>query len=343
MSFNYSMDAYVKRLYGEAAQRRSGRPEEGTEAWREALLGGLRQALGRLPVEDAASPLEPVLLETKDYGDFVMERIAYSTMPSVTVPVLVLKPKDGEGPWPAVIACHGHGNGQLDAVGMDPEEALLDQPGIHNRFAVELVKRGLLVVIPEIMGFGLRRMTEEMRKKPHLSSCATLSSHLLMQGSTLAGIRIYEARRAIDYLQSRKDVESGRVGIIGFSGGGLVAAYTAALDDRISAAVLTGWTNTFEGSILSVTHCIDNYLPGILNEAEQQELVGLIAPRPLFVEAGEGDRLFPVEHVRKAAAYLEGVYERMGAGGQFGLDVFPGGHEISGRISFDWLAERLFR
>ena len=74
-----------------------------------------------------------------------------------------------------------------------PNGSVLDEPGIHNRFAVELVKRGLLVVIPEIMGFGVRRMAEEIEANPNYSSCGTLSSQLLMFGRTLAGMRVYES------------------------------------------------------------------------------------------------------------------------------------------------------
>ena len=96
------------------------------------------------------------------------------------------------------------------------------------------------------------------------SSCQTLASHLLLYGISLAGLRVQEAQRAFDYLVSREDVDASRIGCFGFSGGGLLAAYTAALDERIQATVLCAFTNTFKGSIMGVRHCIDNYLPGVL-------------------------------------------------------------------------------
>ncbi|WP_159888223.1 alpha/beta hydrolase family protein [Paenibacillus puerhi] len=310
-----------------------------SEAGRQELQSRLRLALGEFPTDKA--PLQPVTLDVQDYGDFILERVAYTTMEAVHVPVMVLVPKDGKGPWPAVLACHGHGGGQRDAAGLDADGVPLEAPGIHNRFAVELVKRGLLVVIPEIMGFGVRRLAAELKANPNYSSCATLSAQLLMHGKTLAGIRVYEAMRALDYMQSREDVIPERLGVFGFSGGGLIGAFTAGLDERIQAAVLTGWTNTFRGSILAMNHCIDNYLPGILRDAEQPELIGLIAPRSLFVESGENDPIFPVEHVRAAIAELENIYSGLGAPDRFRSDIFPGRHEISGRASFDWLADRL--
>lgn len=300
------------------------------------LLFTLNRALGKLP--EHPCPLQPVLMEQKDYSDFYMEKIAYHTMDNIRVPVIVLIPKDGAQAWPAVLACHGHGNGQLDAIGMDAAGTMLDHPGIHNRFAVELVRKGVLVVIPEIMGFGARRLTNDFDKN---SSCATLAAHLLMLGKTLAGMRVYEARRAIDYIQTRNDVQHNKIGILGFSGGGLISAYTAALDERVRATVLCGWMNTFEGSILSRLHCTDNYLPALLPDAEQIDLTTLIAPRALFVEAGEQDTVFPLFSAEQAITQLEQHYHLLNARDQFAYHIHAGGHEIKGSKSFQWLADKL--
>ncbi|MNO24501.1 hypothetical protein D3C76_143240 [compost metagenome] len=109
------------------------------------------------------------------------------------------------------------------------------------------------------------------------------------------------------------------------------------LDERVKAAVLCGWTNTFQGSILAMHHCIDNYLPGILLDAEQPELAGLIAPRALFVESGEQDRIFPAGHVRQAISILEETYAAWGVQEQLAYDIHSGGHEISGK-KLIWLA-----
>ncbi|XID90444.1 alpha/beta hydrolase family protein [Paenibacillaceae bacterium WGS1546] len=330
---DYTTDNFLKTLYYGSEKLRSA-----TDRMKLGEL--LKEALGAFPPQD--TPLQPVLLERRDHGSYVLERIAYTTMEHVQVPVIVLVPKDGtQGPWPGILACHGHGNGQYDAVGRNADDSEMNDPGIHNRFAVNLVHRGLVVAIPEIMGFGVRRMAEELRTAPNYSSCGTLASQLLAYGKTLAGMRVYEAMRALDYLQFRDDVIGERIGAFGFSGGGLIAAYTAALDKRIKHTVLSGWANTFEGSILAMHHCIDNYLPKLLLAAEQPDFIGLLSPRGLFVEAGEEDPIFPLEHTRKAISTLENHYAVMGAEENFEFDVFPGGHRISGRKSFDWLAQRL--
>lgn len=338
---DWSTDALIRGLNEQTVRLREQKQRGLSSIERHhQALAALQRALGAFP--ETKIPLEPQLLERREYDDFYLERIAYGTMEHVNVPVMVLIPKfAGAGPWPAVLACHGHGSGQHEAIGMDQSGSLLEEPGIHNRFAVQLVRKGMLVVVPEIMGFGVRRMSEEKKADAHYNSCPTLSAQLLANGRTLAGMRVYEAMRALDYLQGRDDVQQDRIGIFGFSGGGLIAAYTAALDERVRATVLCGWVNTFAGSILAMRHCIDNYLPGIALEAEQPDLIGLIAPRALFVEAGEQDQIFPIEYTVKALAELRETYIRLGAEEKLASDIHKGGHQISGESSVDWLYERL--
>lgn len=338
---DWSMDAMLKQLYEQAERNRKRANDTAASlAEKRAILQSkLRLALGELP--DRHYPLNARVIDRTSYSDYLMERITYSTMESVEVPVWVLIPKDESGPLPAVLACHGHGNGMRDAIGLDEEGRELDDPGIYNRFAVQLVRQGMIVVIPEIMGFGVRRLAKDMEADRIGNSCAALSSQLLMFGRTLAGMRVYEAIRALDYTQSRPDVDANRMGVFGFSGGGLIGAYASALDERVKATVLCGWVNTFQGSILAMRHCIDNYLPGILPDAEQPELAALIAPRALFVESGEFDPIFPVSHTRDAVSVLEQTYAMWGAADRFGADIHPGKHEISGKMSVDWLYQRL--
>jgi len=337
---DWTSDAFIHDLHEQAATSRKQTLDKlSPEEQHNQTLAALKQSLGAMPQQ--SWPLKPQMIERKEYPDFYMERIAYTTMEHVNVPVLVLIPKHDDGPWPVVLACHGHGNGQQDAVGLDASDNELIEPGSHQRFAVQLVRQGLLVVIPEVMGFGVRRIEEDIKDNRNYTSCAALSAHLLMHGRTLAGMRVYEAMRALDYIQSRADARKESIGVFGFSGGSLIGAYTAALDERIKAIALSGWMNTFEESILAMRHCIDNYLPSILLHAEQPDLVRLLAPRPLFIEAGEHDHIFPVQAVKRTVTLLEQWYAEHGASEQLGHDIHSGKHEISGRSSVPWLYSKL--
>ncbi|MNP49729.1 hypothetical protein D3C76_1439360 [compost metagenome] len=71
------------------------------------------------------------------------------------------------------------------------------------------------------------------------------------------------------------------------------------------------------------------------------DLLGLIAPRGLFLESGVADPLFGPEGARQALARLQEIYRAAGHAGQVGADFFPGGHEIHGGPAFAWLRGQL--
>ena len=117
----------------------------------------------------------------------------------------------------------------------------------------------------------------------------------------MIGWRVWDVMRTIDYIATRAELDRSRVGCMGISGGGTVTVFAAALEPRIRAAMVSGYLNTFRDSVGSLAHCIDNYVPGILNWAEMHDVAGLIAPRPLFVESGEKDNIFPIKPASRAS------------------------------------------
>jgi pimeloyl-ACP methyl ester carboxylesterase len=251
----------------------------------------------------------------------------------------LLIPSNASGKLPGVIAVHGHGYGSRQICGLS-EEGTEDtgEPDIYRHFAVQLVKKGFLVIAPDVIGFGERRMRADLIDDPNAaSSCYRMATQLLLLGKTLTGLRVAEMIGTLDYFAQRPELDPTKIGIAGFSGGSLISFVASALDERIRAAVLIGFPNTFQDSIMAVHHCVCNYTPGILTLAELPELLGLIAPRPLFLESGDVDPIFPASGFHKAVRQLQRIYEQESAERLLGFDLFPGKHEISGRHSFDWL------
>jgi hypothetical protein len=112
-------------------------------------------------------------------------------------------------------------------------------------------------------------------------------------------------------------------------------------EPRIRAAMVSCYLNTFRDSIMSVSHCIDNYVPGILNWAEMYDVAGLIAPRPLFVESGERDTIFPIEASRASFERVKKIYEVFGAGALTEQETFDGPHSFWGKRGLPFLARHL--
>ncbi|MBD0378632.1 acetylxylan esterase [Paenibacillus sp. WST5] len=336
-------DPYLEHVYRNASEEAGLSPKRAWNERKAELRQKLIETLGNFNFNPASADLNPIVLERQDMGDYTLERVVYQTDAHLQMPAYVLIPHRLDGKAPAVLAWHGHGYGSREIVGLRPDGTADEgEPGIHQHYALQLVRRGMVVIAPEIIGFGDRRLSADSGKDPRKnSSCFALASRLLMYGKTLAGLRIQEAIRSLDYLLTRDEVDPERIGAIGFSGGGLIASLSSTLDERIKAVVVCAFTSTFRGSLLSMNHCIDNYMPAILPYADLPELIGLIAPRALFVESGMEDPLFPVDSVREAAAVLQEIYEAEGVKGRFEVDLFPGKHEVSGRKSFDWLERQL--
>jgi dienelactone hydrolase len=162
-----------------------------------------------------------------------------------------------------------------------------------------------------------------------------------MLGETMAGWRAWDAVRALDLLETLPEVDPKRMAMMGISGGGTVILYAAALDERVKVAVLSGSFCTFRDSIFSRSHCIDNYVPGILRWFEVADITGLIAPRYLFCESGTQDDIFPEPGVRAALASAERVYRACGAPGRIDHAFFDAGHSFHGEAAFQRLKEWL--
>lgn len=337
-------DAFINQLYADANETQTlGFHRVGNgdwESWRSKLSDQFKQSLGGL--HDMSDEQQPRILERMEYDNYIRERIEITTAASLRMPMYLLLPKGRQGKVPVVVGCHGHGYGHNAALGLLPDgQEIGDEFSDHKGFAISLVKRGFAVIVPELLGFGERKLENEVIVNSHSNSCFSIGVFLLTLGKTMAGMRIQETMKAIDYVSTRAEIDPERIGIMGLSGGGLVAAFTSALDERIQATVVCCYTNTFRDSILSSRHCIDNYIPGILRYAEMPDLIGLIAPRPLFIEAGLRDPLFPAHGTEKALATLQAVYSAASAMENLDSHIFPGEHEVWGERAYPWLENQL--
>ncbi|MCX7845919.1 MAG: alpha/beta hydrolase family protein [Dictyoglomaceae bacterium] len=331
----YFEELYTKeRIYSFKAQS----IEEWKE-WREKLRNKIIELLGKFPER---TKLNSKILERKEFDRYIREKVTFDSFEDIKVVGYLLIPKDFNLPRPAVIAVPGHGYGKDDIVGIsiDGTERIIPT-GYQKDFALTLVREGFVTLAVEQMGFGERRLKEDMNKDKDKSSCRKLAFWALMLGKTLLGIRVWDLIRAIDYFQERKEVKKESIGIMGISGGGTTSLFASALDDRIKATIISGYLNTFKDSILSIHHCECNYVPGILNYAEMYDIASLIAPRHLFIEHGIHDDIFPISATKFSIKKIKEVYEFLKVPNNIQWEFFEGGHEIWGNKSIKWLKGKL--
>jgi dienelactone hydrolase len=201
-----------------------------------------------------------------------------------------------------------------------------------------------MVFAPVLRGFAERMEDTPLSDTARplwSSSCRVLAVNAMLLGKSLLGLRIWDVMRLVDYIRTRPEAPGAAIGCVGFSGGGTVALFSAALDQRISCTVVNSYFNTFRDSIMAIEHCLCNYLPGILKYAEMADIAGLIAPRPLLVVSGAHDPIFPAAATARALAALRPVYELLGAPERLDADIFAGGHQWNGAKTYDWLGRWL--
>ena len=152
----------------------------------------------------------------------------------------------------------------------------------------------------------------------------------LWQGRTVWGMMVYDSLKAVDYLHTRPDVDTDRLGTVGMSMGSSSAQWVAALDPRLKVAVdiccLTDWHTLVEVGGLK-GHGIYYYVPDLLNHFTTAQLNALIAPRAHLSLAGNLDPLTPVAGLDKVDAELKQVYAAAGKPEHWKLLRYDVGHQ----------------
>ena len=311
-----------------------------TEAWQKKLRVKVQELIGGFPKDK--SPLQPVTLEVRDFPNYRREKFVIQTQPGMAQLGYLLTPRNAKGPLATMICVPGHGRGVDDIVGIDDKgRDRADKAGYQHDFAIQVVEAGMAAVAVEPIAFGCRRDARSAKRGLGNSACQPVAGAALLLGETMIAWRVYDVMRTIDWIETRKDLDASRIGLMGISGGGTITTFAAALEPRIKAAMISGYLNTFKASIVAMSHCIDNYVPGILNWCENYDVASLIAPRPLYVESGTRDNIFPIAASKEAFANVKRVYTALGAPDAAEHEIFEGEHLFHGGAGIPFLAKHL--
>lgn len=341
----YSPDIFMAGLY----DKLRAKPYENVKSAEEAIKVSeniKKQAKKLFNIDKIANKKEKLNLvkagKELEYPGYTLQKYSLDICDGLTSAVYILLPKHITSSAPGVVALCGHGYGvrhilNISKRGNKKHFGYIDN--YQKSFAVELAERGCVVVSPELFGFGEARLKKDLIKPFYISSCDELSHHLLPYGLTTASVRVLQALMCVEVLKRNELVDKNRISCMGISGGGLTALYASVLDDSIYKTVICGYINTFKDSILSMWHCPDNYIPGILEAGEIYDFASALAPKELFIESGEKDKLFPIGASKLAHENIKRIYSLLGAQDKLHIDVFNGKHSVCGRKSFDYLAE----
>lgn len=309
----------------------------GFDDYRDRVRVRLHDLLGEWP---QPVPLDIEVLEHDDAGPYRRERIVFDSEATMSVPAYLLVPHERTEPGPAVLAIHGHGAGKSMVCGLDGgnDEQGAEMREYHGDYAHQLACRGFVVLAPDLRGFGER---EDWNPPDHYQCDWNLVSATLAGANPLAQ-NLHDLRCSLDVLAQHPLVDPRRIGAAGLSYGGTATLFLAALDERVKAAVVSGYLSSWAAAHrVPWNMCGSQILPGLLGRLEHVDLGALVAPRALLVETGTDDQIFPVGAAREAFATLTKVYDRFGARDRLVHDVFEAGHQWHGEQAYPFLEREL--
>jgi cephalosporin-C deacetylase-like acetyl esterase len=271
----------------------------------------MRDMLGLLPWP-ARTPLNVRVTGVLDKGAYTIEKVAFESLPKFYVTGNLYVPKQRTGRLPAVIYVCGHAyspHGDKTA---------------YQRHGITFAKNGYVafildsIQIAETFGMHHGVQTQEM-------------FDWYSRGYTPAGVEVWNAMRAIDYLETRAEVDKDRIGMTGRSGGAAMSWFTAAVDPRVKVVAPVMGISTYAANVRDNTqklHC-DCMFPINHHGHDMLHQGALIAPRPLLMMHGVKDRLFPVAGYEEFEKRVTALYQSYGGSGTFGNVVVDTDHKDS--------------
>lgn len=275
----------------------------------------LYSLLGDLPQCSSTPSAQKII--TEEHENYILEKLVLDLNGIEAVPAYFVKPKEIKGKLPVILFNHSHGGfydlGKNELI--NPHSTYLCSPC----YAQQLTQMGYGALCIDAWAFGERRGRTE----------SEIFKEMLWTGRVMWGMMVYDSLRAIDYLVSRPDVDSSRIGTLGLSMGSTMAWWVAALDERIKVCVDLCCLTDFHTLIKSRGldgHGIYYYVPKLLKYFTTAQINALIAPRAHLGLAGNYDRLTPPAGLDLIDKELKKVYEEENTADAWKLLRYDTGH-----------------
>ena len=351
---------------------RNGMP---VEQWREKGRAVVQRTLSYAPNH---TPLDLKVHSVVRRSGYEIRVVSFAGSRHYRVPAFLLVPTGGKVPYPAIVALHDHGgwfyHGKEKLVHMDDEHASLKGFRDHyyggRAFADELAKRGFVVLVPDAIYWGERRLQykqppPEMQKavaglRPEqVEYVEAMNAFLRDQvgefntwlgfcGTSWLGIVNFDDRASVDVLSGLPEVDAKRIGCLGLSGGGYRSTYLTGMEPRIRASVIVGWMTSLP-TTLEITHAVHVGLFdafGLHAHLDHPDVASLAAPAcSIFVQDCGQDKLFTHGGMQAAADKIRSVYTDLKRPERFQSKFYDVPHQFNIKMqgeAFAWL-ERWLR
>ena len=345
-----------------------------TKEWQTRGRAELQRALSYSP---KTVPLDLKVHSVEKRTGYELRVISFAGSAHYRIPAYLLVPTQGTGPFPAAVALHDHGgwffHGKEKLVAMPGEHAALKDFRAQyyggRAFAEELARRGFVVIVPDAFYWGERRLQyqdppPDLRNRLASLDPASieyvramnsylrdrnseLNTWLSFSGTSWMGIVAYDDRRSVDLLASLREVDAGRIGCLGLSGGGYRSTYLTGLDSRIRASVIAGWMTSLP-TTLDIPYSVHSGLFdafGVHANLDHPDIASLAAPDcAIFVQNCARDRLFTRSGMEQAAQKIRSVFAGEKHPERFKAQFYDVPHQFNIEMqddAFTWLEKWL--
>lgn len=293
------------------------------------------------------TPLHARVLSSFERPGYRVEKVVYESQAGLVIPANLYIPTGVQPPYPGVLFQPGHSlNGK-------------SYPA-YQKCCQGLARLGYVVLTIDPMGQGERIYYPNGKGSTRLRSAddehTVAGRQMLLTGQTATQLQLWDAVRSLDYLAAHPLVDPARLGATGQSGGGTLTMLLAAVDDRLSAAVVScGNTENFA--------CANFNPPGSTDDAEQNflgagplgfdrwDLLYPFAPKPLLLMASARDYFGTyspsyLESGREEFRKLRAVYGVLGQESRIAWTETPLPHALAHELRmgiYNWFERSLKR
>src|SRR5262245_31236390 len=283
------------------------------------------------------TPLHARITSTLQRDGYTVEKLIFESQPGYYVTANIYVPV-GQGPYPAVVGTAGHS--------VDGKAAELYQRGW-----ISLAKRGFVVLAYDPPGQGERlEYLDPATGKSKLPGGGTgehsmAAAQCLLTGTNIARWFIWDGIRAVDYLETRPDVDPKRIAVAGNSGGGTQSAYLAAFEPRLASAApscyITSWEKLWAGpGPQDGEQVFANFLKDGL---DFPDFLIAFTPKPIHMATAIRD-YFPIDGARATYAEARRIFDILGVAdraGYFEYDDTHGWSQPRREATYRWFARSL--
>lgn len=265
------------------------------------------EAIGGLP---ARTPLNSRVTGVVARDGYEVEKVIFESQPKHYVTALLFLPEGGKykPPFPGVIVPCGHAS-----------EAKAYEA--YQTMGALLAINGMAALVFDPIDQGERsQMPSALPKVEGTTAHTTLGVGSILLGRNTARFEIWDGMRAINYLQSRPEVDPNRIGCTGNSGGGTQTSYLMALDDRIRAAAPSCYITGFEAllSTIGPQDAEQNIFGQVAFGMDHTDYLMMRAPTPILICAATKD-FFDIQGAWTCFRYAKRLYTRMGVAERISL------------------------